>query len=72
MFPLVRRLRELDADPNSVRVSYVKVAELQARAIPHFHALIRGRPGYRGRDSSDALCGSSPDIIRYYRRKRLG
>lgn len=38
---LVRRLRELDTDPNSVRLSYVKVAELQARAIPHFHALIR-------------------------------
>ena len=24
-----------------MRLSYVKVAELQARAIPHFHALIR-------------------------------
>jgi hypothetical protein len=35
------RLRQLGEDPTSVRVSYVKVVELQRRAVPHFHAVIR-------------------------------
>ncbi|WP_408065955.1 replication initiator [[Mycobacterium] vasticus] len=38
------QLRALGMDRGSVRVSFVKVVELQARAIPHIHALIRLDP----------------------------
>jgi hypothetical protein len=38
------QLKSFDAPPDSVRVSFVKVVELQARAIPHIHALIRLDP----------------------------
>ena len=34
-------LRALGDAANSVRLNYVKVAEMQRRAIPHFHAVIR-------------------------------
>jgi replication initiator protein RepSA len=34
-------LRAMGEAANSVRVNYVKVAEMQRRAIPHFHAVIR-------------------------------
>jgi hypothetical protein len=34
-------LRAIGAATKSVRINYVKVAELQRRAIPHFHAVIR-------------------------------
>jgi hypothetical protein len=34
-------LRAIGEPANSVRINYVKVAELQRRAIPHFHAVIR-------------------------------
>jgi hypothetical protein len=34
-------LRAMGDAANSVRVNYVKVAEMQRRAIPHFHAVIR-------------------------------
>jgi hypothetical protein len=34
-------LRASGEAANSVRINYVKVAELQRRAIPHFHAVIR-------------------------------
>ena len=34
-------LRALGEAANSVRLNYVKVAEIQRRAIPHFHAVIR-------------------------------
>lgn len=37
-------LKTVGADPDSVKVSFVKVVELQARAIPHIHALIRLDP----------------------------
>lgn len=39
--------RELGAsgfDPDGVRVSFIKIVELQARAIPHIHAVIRLDP----------------------------
>jgi hypothetical protein len=35
------RLRDTGEAANSVRINYIKVAELQRRAIPHFHAVIR-------------------------------
>jgi hypothetical protein len=34
-------LRAIGEPAKSVRINYVKVAELQRRAIPHFHAVIR-------------------------------
>jgi len=37
-------LKTVGADPDSVRVSFVKVVEMQARAVPHIHALIRLDP----------------------------
>jgi hypothetical protein len=39
-------LRAMGKPAKSVRLNYVKVAEMQRRAIPHFHAVIRldGRP----------------------------
>jgi len=38
------RLKAIGVKVGSVRVSFVKVVELQARAIPHIHALIRLDP----------------------------
>lgn len=38
---LERHLRAIGEPPKSVRLNYVKVTELQRRAIPHFHAVIR-------------------------------
>ena len=48
---LRRELTRPGADPDAVRVSFIKVVELQARLIPHIHALIRLDPP----DSDD--CG---------------
>jgi hypothetical protein len=39
-----RHLRRMGADPDTVRVSFVKVAEYQRRAIIHYHTLIRLDP----------------------------
>lgn len=39
-----QELKTLSCDPDSVRVSFVKVVEMQARAVPHVHALIRLDP----------------------------
>jgi hypothetical protein len=36
-----RQLRRLGEEPGAVRVSYVKIVELQHRGVPHFHAVIR-------------------------------
>lgn len=41
---LTRRLKGIGVEPKSVRVSFVKVVEMQARAAPHIHALIRLDP----------------------------
>ncbi len=45
-------LKTLGATPGSVRVSFVKVVELQARAIPHIHALIRLDPPPAANDTT--------------------
>jgi hypothetical protein len=37
-------MRACGANPDTVRVSFIKVVELQARLIPHVHALIRLDP----------------------------
>lgn len=41
---LTKKLKAAGIEPKSVRVSFVKVVEMQARAIPHIHALIRLDP----------------------------
>ena len=38
---LRRRLRALGESPTAARMNFVKVTEMQRRAIPHFHAVIR-------------------------------
>lgn len=38
------QLKTVGVTPGSVRVSFVKIVELQARAVPHIHALIRLDP----------------------------
>jgi hypothetical protein len=39
-----KKLKDAGVEPKSVRVSFVKVIEMQARAVPHIHALIRLDP----------------------------
>lgn len=58
------QLRARGMDRGSVRVSFVKVVELQARAVPHIHALIRLDPPSAPTTQSDqnhygpaAACG---------------
>ncbi|SKU06868.1 replication initiator [Mycobacteroides abscessus] len=41
---ITKKLKAAGIEPKSVRVNFVKVAEMQARAIPHIHALIRLDP----------------------------
>lgn len=41
---LRKELKAAGVDADSVRVSFIKIVELQARAIPHSHALIRLDP----------------------------
>ncbi|SHY54048.1 replication initiator protein [Mycobacteroides abscessus subsp. bolletii] len=41
---LAKQLKVLGVEAKSVRASFVKVVEMQARAIPHIHALIRLDP----------------------------
>lgn len=41
---LRRELRASGVDPDAVQVSFIKVVELQARLVPHIHALIRLDP----------------------------
>ncbi len=41
---LTKHLKSQRIAPGSVKVSFVKVVEMQARAIPHIHALIRLDP----------------------------
>lgn len=48
---LRRALRDREAAPNSVRLSYVKIVELQQRGIPHYHAVVRLDPTGEHADS---------------------
>jgi hypothetical protein len=41
---LRKALKAAGVDPDGLRVSFIKIIELQARAIPHIHALIRLDP----------------------------
>lgn len=49
-------LKSVGNDPDSVRVSFVKVVEMQARAIPHIHGLIRLDPA-----NNDNTSAGEPD-----------
>ncbi|MDA3641311.1 replication initiator [Mycobacterium xenopi] len=59
------QLKAVGVEADSVRVSFVKVVEMQARAIPHIHALIRldpppaktTKPGDHDRHGPAALRG---------------
>jgi hypothetical protein len=50
---LRKELKTAGVDPDSVRVSFIKIIELQARAIPHIHALIRLDPHDDNGDAAD-------------------
>ncbi len=41
---ITKTLKAAGVEPKSVRVSFVKVVEMQARAVPHIHTLIRLDP----------------------------
>lgn len=53
---LRKELKAAGVDPDGVRVSFIKIIELQARAIPHIHALIRLDP----HDNPDQIEWESP------------
>ncbi|MCA4723066.1 MULTISPECIES: replication initiator [Mycobacteriaceae] len=57
---LRKELRSTGVDPDAVRVSFIKIIELQARAIPHIHALIRLDPSENSRDDPDQTDWESP------------
>lgn len=38
---LARHLKATGVDPKAVRLGYVKIVEMQARAIPHLHTVVR-------------------------------
>ena len=57
---LVKTLNAAGHQPGSVRVSFVKVAEMQARAIPHIHALIRLDPTTDDHDPHGATGSCHP------------
>jgi hypothetical protein len=57
-----QELKALGVQTDSVRISFVKVVEMQARAVPHIHALIRLDPaedatGDRNNHGPTAACG---------------
>lgn len=47
-----KQLKAAGVDPDVVRVSFLKVVELQARAVPHIHALIRLDPRHDNHDGT--------------------
>ncbi|WP_078326925.1 replication initiator [Mycobacteroides salmoniphilum] len=52
-----RKLKAAGIQPKSVRVSFVKVVEMQARVIPHIHALIRLDPAGPATDPDPTASG---------------
>lgn len=57
---LRKELKATGVDPDAVRVSFIKIVELQARAIPHIHALIRLDPHNLDGDDPDQAGWESP------------
>ncbi|HSS25949.1 MAG TPA: replication initiator [Mycobacterium sp.] len=56
---LTRHLRASGVDPGALRVSFVKVAEYQRRAVIHYHTLIRLDSTD---DNASTSAGSTPDV----------
>jgi len=56
---VVAHLRRIGIDPDAVRVSFVKVAEYQRRAVVHYHTLIRLDPT----DDDDSTTGKSDSAL---------
>jgi hypothetical protein len=54
---LTRHLRQIGADTNALRASFVKVAEYQRRAVIHYHPLIRLDP------TDDTAPDNRPEIV---------
>ncbi|MGH3968690.1 MAG: replication initiator, partial [Mycobacterium sp.] len=52
-------LRDIGTDPDTVRVSFVKVVEYQRRAVVHYHTLIRLDPI----DDDDSTTGRSDSAV---------
>lgn len=57
---LRRHLTEHGLDPASVKVSFIKVVEMQRRGVPHFHAIIRLD---RSNPSDPRDCLQSPSSV---------
>nr|WP_237080940.1 replication initiator [Mycobacteroides abscessus] len=57
------RLKAAGIQPKSARVSFVKVVEMQARAIPHIHALIRLDPADPATDTDTGTTTSDYDDV---------
>jgi hypothetical protein len=54
---LTRHLRQIGADKDALRVSFVKVAEYQSRAVVHYHTLIRLDP------TDDTAPDNRPEVV---------
>nr|WP_100524203.1 replication initiator [Mycobacteroides abscessus] len=59
---LTKQLKAAGVEPKSIRVSFVKVVEMQARAVPHIHALIRLDPADPATDTTPATPGDHHDF----------
>ncbi|SHQ33420.1 Replication initiator protein [Mycobacteroides abscessus subsp. bolletii] len=58
---ITKTLKAAGVEPKSVRVSFVKVVEMQARAVPHVHALIRLDPAIPATDLATTTPGDHED-----------
>ncbi|MCA4749584.1 plasmid replication initiator protein [Mycobacteroides abscessus] len=58
---VAKKLKSAGVEPKSVRISFVKVVEMQARAVPHIHALIRLDPAIPATDTVTTAPGDHED-----------
>ncbi|PVA97602.1 replication initiator [Mycobacteroides abscessus] len=58
---ITRTLKAAEVELKSIRVSFVKVVEMQARAVPHVHALIRLDPAIPPTDPVTTAPGDHED-----------
>ncbi|CPX69426.1 plasmid replication initiator protein [Mycobacteroides abscessus] len=58
---LAKQLKSAGVESKSVRVSFVKVVEMQARAVPHIHALIRLDPAIPATNTVTTAPGDHED-----------
>ncbi|SLC92753.1 replication initiator protein [Mycobacteroides abscessus subsp. massiliense] len=59
---LTKKMKSAGIQPKSVRISFVKVVEMQARAVPHIHTLIRLDPAIPDNDTVTATPGDHHDF----------